>query len=140
MDGGLTYKGWGGVGRTLGFPAHPGAPAGWEGPFVLALQVAISALDALPDARALKDAVRCAVAVAVADVTLHMLTGTWVRQVRALFQRLVVALGRALLPYLAPVVARLVRDGRPQDLIDVAPVLGQLAYRFKVRGCVGSLS
>jgi hypothetical protein len=31
---------------------------GWENPFVLALQVAISALDALPDARALKDAVR----------------------------------------------------------------------------------
>jgi hypothetical protein len=60
-------------------------------------------------------------------------------QVRALFQRLVVALGRALLPYLAPVVARLVRDGRPQDLIDVAPVLGQLAYRFKVRVVVSGL-
>ena len=55
------------------------------------------------------------------------------QQARFLFQRLVVALGRELFPYLAPMVVRLVRDCRLRDVIDIAPVIGQLVYRFKVR-------
>ena len=45
---------------------------------------------------------------------------------------MVVALGRELLPYLAPMILRLVRDCHLRDVIDIAPVLGQLVFRFKV--------
>ena len=43
---------------VTGFSVHSGVPGGWEAPFTASLQLAIAVLDALPDTRPLKDAVR----------------------------------------------------------------------------------
>ena len=90
--------------------------------FKSALQLAIALMDALPEARPLKDAVRngavhssrcCAVPCANRRTWLRVPVRAVVgarSQARFLFQRLVGALGRDILPYLAPMIVRLVRD------------------------------
>jgi len=48
---------WPGAGEP-GFPVHPGTVGGWEDPFKMAVQLTLGALEALPNVRLLKDAVR----------------------------------------------------------------------------------
>ena len=58
MGADLTRTCWPVFSGTVGFSVHPDAPGGWEGPFTSALQLTIVTLDALPEVRTLKDAVR----------------------------------------------------------------------------------
>jgi len=95
-------------GDTKGFPVHSGTIGGWEDSFITTLQLTLMVMDATPQSEILKDAARF------------------------MFQRLVPAVGKAILPMLAPSVVRLLRDAQMRDIIDFVPLLSQLIFRFKV--------
>lgn len=94
-------------GTLLGFPSHSGTFGGWEPLFLSSMRSSLSVLAALPHSLLLKDAVR------------------------ALFQRLVSALGREFLPLLPIAVSRLLFNCVASDLVDFVPLVAQLTFRYK---------